>query len=159
MGTMSTTVKWGVFETREPELAGRVKMLFEAHQHHVIATITRDGSPRVGGTNVFFAGDDMWIGMMPQAARVDDLRRDPRCAIHSAPLDEKLQYGDARLSLISHEASESRTAELLGIEHPANGVVFLLDITEVSIVRVEEETLVLESWSPDTGYSVRRIHS
>lgn len=154
---VSIAVEWTSFEDQEPELAGRIKSLFALHPHHVVSTLKQDGSPRVGGTNVFFTGGTLWIGMMPQAARVSDLRRDPRCAIHSAPLDEHLTLGDVRLQLSAHEAAPEQAAALLGAEQPGDGVVFTLKVVEASVVRVEEKTLVVEIWRPGSELEVRRI--
>lgn len=136
--------------------AGRVKELLAAHPHHVVATVRQDGSPRVGGTNVFVADGALWIGMMPQAARIADLRRDPRCAIHSAPLDEHLTLGDVRLRLFADEADPERAAALLGPDHPGDGVVFVLSVVEASIVRVDGTALVIDVWRPGSGLTVRR---
>lgn len=137
--------------------AGRVKGLLAAHPHHVVATVRQDGSPRVGGTNVFVTDGVLWIGMMPQAARVGDLRRDPRCAIHSAPIDEHLTLGDVRLRLLADEADPEQAAALLGPDHPGDGVVFTLEVAEASIVRVEDEVLVVEVWHQGSGLAVRRV--
>jgi len=148
---------WASFEDQEPVFAGRVKELLAAHPHHVVATVRQDGSPRVGGTNVFVTDGVLWIGMMPQAARVADLRRDPRCAIHSAPLDEHLTVGDVRLRLLVDEADPERAATLLGPDHPGGGVVFTLEVAEASLVRVEGEVLMLEVWRPGSGLKVHRL--
>lgn len=106
---------------------------------------------------MFVTDGVLWIGMMPQAARVADLRRDPRCAIHSAPLDEHLTVGDVRLRLLVDEADPERAATLLGPDHPGDGVVFVLSVVEASIVRVDGAALVVEVWRPGSGLKVRRL--
>ncbi|HML00483.1 MAG TPA: hypothetical protein VK428_09860 [Acidimicrobiales bacterium] len=55
---------WAEFEAAEPAFAGRVRALFEAHKHHTMATIRRDGSPRISGTEVRFEDGEMVLGMM-----------------------------------------------------------------------------------------------
>ncbi|MFM7063785.1 MAG: hypothetical protein ACKO04_09905, partial [Actinomycetes bacterium] len=40
-----------------------------AAEHHLLATLRADGSPRVNGTNVLFDGDDLLIGCMPGTRR------------------------------------------------------------------------------------------
>lgn len=154
---MLTAVPWGDFARLAADLAERARLIVTAHPHHVIATLRRDGSPRVGGTNVFVTGDTLWIGMMKVAARVEDLRRDPRCAIHSAPVDEHLTHGDLRLDLIATEATDTRAAELLASRGGGGtGVVFTLEVTGVSLVRVDGKELVIDTWRPGRGASVVR---
>jgi hypothetical protein len=154
---MDAAVEWAVFEAHVPVFAGRVRELLAAHPHHVLATLRSDGSPRVGGTNVFVTDGTLWVGMMPHAARVGDLRRDPRCAIHSAPLDEALTLGDVRLQLRAREVATEHAAAFLGPEHPGDGVVFTLTLVAVSLVRVAGEELVLETWRPGEEVRVRHV--
>ena len=45
-------MSWTTFSTDAPELADRIRARFEAHLHHVLATIRAYGSPRVSGTEV-----------------------------------------------------------------------------------------------------------
>ena len=147
--TPRPTAPWSDFVRDAPALAAVVAEIFSSHPHHVIATTRRDGSPRVGGTNVFITDGIAWIGMMPIAARVRDLRRDPRCAIHSAPLEEDLARGDIRLDLVATEARHDLAARLLAATgSPGPGVVFTLAVSRASLVRVEGEHLIVETWHP-----------
>lgn len=157
---MSASVPWGEFARLAPDLAGRARAILTGHPHHVIATVRGDGSPRVGGTNVFVTDDALWIGMMTVAARVGDLRSEPRCAIHSAPIDEHLAHGDLRLDLTAEEAADALAVGLLASTgNGGPGVVFTLEIRRVSLVRVDGEELVVETWRPGTDVSVARHRS
>ena len=49
---------WEDFEQEAPEPAALVRARFEAEKHHVLATLRKDGSPRVSGTEVDFVGAD-----------------------------------------------------------------------------------------------------
>ena len=64
----------------------------------MLATLRRDGSPRISGIEVTFADGQLWLGMMPDSRKALDLQRDPRFALHSAPLDADLKDGDAKIS-------------------------------------------------------------
>lgn len=154
---MDTACAWSSVQQEAPLHAATIESLFTAYPHHVIATVRADGAPRVGGTNVFVSAGVLWIGMMPQAARLRDLRRDPRCAIHSAPLDEQLTVGDVRLQLLAREAAPEQAAVLLGAGNPGDGVVCTLAVVEASIVRVEGSAVVIETWRPGTGLAVYRV--
>ncbi|MFC9441126.1 pyridoxamine 5'-phosphate oxidase family protein, partial [Nocardia sp. NPDC057030] len=63
---------WRDFEDEAPKLAAAVKRRFELHESHVLATIRRDGSPRVSGSEVAFHGADLVFGSMPNARKVRD---------------------------------------------------------------------------------------
>lgn len=76
-----------VIDADEPELSRRVKDLFTAHKHHTMATLRKDGSPRISGTEVDFADDGLALGMLGGAMRAADLRRDQRVALHSCTAD------------------------------------------------------------------------
>jgi hypothetical protein len=43
-------------ETEAPELAALARRFLDAHVHKTLATLRRDGSPRISGTEVVFAG-------------------------------------------------------------------------------------------------------
>jgi hypothetical protein len=78
---------WAEFEAAAPEFASRVRALMASRKHLTMATLRRDGSPRISGTEVEFTGAQMQIGSMPGAVKALDLRRDPRVAIHG-PTDD-----------------------------------------------------------------------
>src|SRR3954463_9952264 len=52
---------WREFEAAAPELAARVRVLFEAQKHLTIATLRRDGSPRISGIECTFEDGDLWL--------------------------------------------------------------------------------------------------
>ena len=146
------SVSWTSFAQSQPVLAASIAKRFAAHPHHIIATLRADGSPRLSGTNVFIT-DEVRIGSMPNALKIDDLRRDPRCALHSAPLDENVAEGDAKLDCIAVEMRLADTkAWLASTGHPTgDGVGFVLAIRSASLTSIKEAKLVVETWSPELG--------
>jgi len=88
---------WQQFEREAPDLAAEVRRVFTAQVSHVLATVRRDGSPRVSGTEVAFDGAELIIGSMLGAVKARDLLRDGRFALHSCPGPD----GDAKLSGIA----------------------------------------------------------
>src|SRR5260370_4220871 len=100
---------WAEVAAAEPEFADRVRRVFDSHRHKVLATLKGDGSPRVSGIEVEFADGELLMGMMPGSVKVQDLRRDPRLALHAAaeapPQDEPSRWlRDAKIA--------SRTADV-----------------------------------------------
>jgi pyridoxamine 5'-phosphate oxidase-like protein len=134
---------WAKFEAEAPELAARVRELFDAHGHKTIATLRRDGSPRISGTETQFEGEDLWIGSMKGALKARDLQRDPRYALHSASEDPDDWTGDAKVAGVAEEVSSPD-----GTSHR-----FRLDILEASTVGLDDERkhLVISVWTPARG--------
>ncbi len=80
---------WTQFAADEPDLAHRARAVLSATTNAVLATLRRDGSPRVSGIDPWFADGELWIGSMPGARKGQDLRRDPRLALHGIPWESR----------------------------------------------------------------------
>jgi len=133
---------WSDFAAAAPDLAERVKASLDAHKHKTIATLRKDGSPRISGTEVEFADGELWIGSMKDALKAKDLLRDPRFALHNGYSDTSPEgLSDAKLAGLAH-----------AVAHPDHHR-FRLDIREASVVTVDEEQthLVIDVWTADGG--------
>ncbi len=150
---------WAEFEAAAPELAARVRARLDAHTHKTIATLRRDGSPRISGTETNLADGELWIGSMWQAVKARDLQRDPRFALHSGSDDPAEWSGDAKLAGVAEEITDPKLVSAINGEAAAAGPshLFRLDLHEVSTVGLDDErkALVIEVWTPEGG--VRRI--
>ncbi|MEX2254196.1 MAG: pyridoxamine 5'-phosphate oxidase family protein [Acidimicrobiia bacterium] len=150
---------WGEVRAAAPELAAAVRACFDAHVHKVIATLRRDGAPRVSGTEATFDDDEIWLGMMLDSMKVRDLQRDPRFALHSATADPKMQGGDAKLGGRAIEVLDEATIDAfvarLSVDHeevPEERFhLFRVDVAEIVRTTVEGERLVVESWHEGSG--------
>jgi Pyridoxamine 5'-phosphate oxidase len=49
----------------------------------LVATIRRDGSPRLSPVEPFVLDGELWLSMMPGSTKAIDLDRDPRVLVHS----------------------------------------------------------------------------
>ena len=145
-------VTWSAFETAAPDLASAVASRYSSHPHHVLATLMRDGSPRTSGINVMIDEGTMWFGSMPGARKIADLERDPRVSVHSAPLDEHLTDGDARVDGVVHILDPTKVARWRPGTPP--GDFFEIRISRVHLVTVVSERLVITMWSPDQGLRI-----
>ena len=88
---------WREVASAAPELAALVRARFEATGLGLLATVRRDGSPRISGIEPLFTDDELWLGMMPDSRKAIDLLRDPRFALHSATIDKQVTQGDAKV--------------------------------------------------------------
>ena len=147
---------WKDVEQAEPELAARVRRLFDAGRHKTIATLRADGAPRISGIECEFADGELKFGSMPGARKGADLRRDPRFALHSPtfhPVEGKEAEwpGEAKIAGRAVSAGPVDAGE----DGPA-GDLFLADISEIVITQLNPEAtlLVIESWAPHRGRRV-----
>jgi hypothetical protein len=152
---------WSEVEAAAPELAQRARGYFDAGVHKTIATLRKDGSPRISGTEVEFARGEMWIGSMWQAVKALDLRRDPRYALHCGSQDPPDWNGDAKLAGVVEEVQDEAVKSDLSSEGTPSGPyhLFRCDIAELVVVRLGEpaDHLVIESWHEGRGLSsIRR---
>ncbi|SFQ09820.1 hypothetical protein SAMN05421810_104475 [Amycolatopsis arida] len=112
----------------------------------MLATLRRDGAPRVSGSEVDFRGPDLCIGSMLDARKARDLRRDGRCALHANPGGGMGEEGDAKLAAVAVEVTDPDEVRRALGDQPAH--LFRLDLTEAVVTSVEGNTLVVRAWHP-----------
>src|SRR4029077_5629991 len=144
----SRPASWADFEAAQPELASRVRALMASRKHLTMATLRRDGSPRISGTEIEFAGGQLPIGSMPGAVKALDLRRDPRVAIHgpsddAPPGNPRGWKGEAKVA-----------GKAVEVDAEGAGHRFNIEVEESVITHLNEDgtRLVIESWNPVRGY-------
>src|SRR4051812_35838985 len=147
---------WSEFAAAAPELAERVQTALDAHKHKTLATVRKDGAPRISGTETTWRDGELWIGSMWQAMKARDLQRDPRFALHSATFDPDDDWpGEAKLAGVAVEIVDEAKVKALNGEAAANGPshLFRLDLREVSHVYVNDEKthLVVDVWTAEGG--------
>jgi len=74
---------WSEMEAAQPGLAalGRERLLVPGVL--LVATIRRDGTPRLSPVEPFVMDGDLWLSMLWQSTKAADLLRDPRVLVHS----------------------------------------------------------------------------
>jgi hypothetical protein len=146
---------WSEFEAAAPELAEGVRAHLDAHVHKTLATVRRDGSPRISGTETRLVDGELWIGSMWQALKALDLQGDPRFALHSGSEDPPEWSGDAKLAGVVEEVTDPERVKTINGEAAAAGPthLFRLDLREVSTVGLNDErtALLIEVWTPEGG--------
>ncbi|MCI4043117.1 pyridoxamine 5'-phosphate oxidase family protein [Streptomyces sp. TRM75563] len=144
-------VSWEGFAAAEPDFADTVQQRFRLYKHHVLATLRKDGSPRVTGLEADFRFGELLLGMMPDSLKALDLRRDPRFALHANPgPDAEMNDGDVR---VSGRAVEITDPEVIArfIEEatpPEPFHLFRAELTEVVRIGLDGDELVIRSWRP-----------
>jgi hypothetical protein len=146
---------WKDVAEAEPEFAARVKRLFDEGRHKTIATLRADGSPRISGIECEFADGELKFGSMPDARKGADLRRDPRFALHGPtvhPVEGKEAAWPGEAKIAGRAVLAGPIGDGAGGDGPS-GDLFIADISEVVIIRLNPEAtlLVVESWTPHRG--------
>ena len=144
---------WGEVESEAGELAARAHRFLEAHTHRTLATLRRDGSPRISGTEMQFIAGEVYIGSMWKAVKALDLRRDPRFALHSGSDDPPDWNGDAKIAgAVEEITNPERVLEINGSEVERSHL-FRLEISELVVVGLNEarDKLIIESWREGRG--------
>ena len=143
--------RWMDFTSEAPTLAAQVRERFGIRKHKTLATLRKDGSPRISGIETEFENGEIYLGMMPDSRKLHDLRRDPRLALHSPtddpPIDRPSGWrGEAKIT--------GRAVEVSAASSPVAGAGRIrVDITEVVLTYLNRagNRLVVESWHPGRG--------
>ena len=159
---------WGADQRRatvrvSPDLADRVRAILSSTTNAVLGTIRRDGSPRLSGADPYFHDGQLRIWSMPRARKGQDLRRDPRVALHSIPWDSR-RLRDGAADVGAADAKVSGTAVLStdagdltafrawlkserGFEPPEDWDLFTIDIDALAVISADGGQLVVDRWS------------
>ena len=101
-----------------------------SRKHLTMATLRKDGSPRISGTEIKIAGGQLTIGSMTNSVKAMDLRRDPRMAIHGPTHDPTKSGGWRGEAKIAGRAIEVSSGH--------GGHAFRIDIHEVAITALNK---------------------
>lgn len=152
-------MNWGEVTAAAQELAAKVQARFEAHGLALLATLRKDGAPRITAIETLFGEGELWLGMMPGSLKAKDLLRDPRLALHGATTDKMVKAGDAKVSgtavLVEDEATfeRYRKASGGGQGHSLGSFhLFRVDVKEMSHLAPAGDHLDIESWTEARGY-------
>ena len=152
---------WSEIEAEAPELAAQARGFLDAYVHKTLATLRRDGSPRISGSEVIFAEGELWLGSMWRSLKALDLRRDPRFALHSGSPDPDAGWrGDAKLAgRVEEIDDEERKSRIFGGKGgPGPAHLFRCDVTELVTVALADPPthLIIDSWHEGRGVTRRK---
>jgi hypothetical protein len=146
---------WSKVVLAAPVIGVAVQERFEAYGLGLLATLRRDGSPRISGIEPLFALDELWLGMMPGSLKALDLLRDGRFALHSATTDKQVTNGDARIAgsavSVTDDVSLARFREAFAAATgypPPEGPfqLFRADVLEISLIKPGGDHLDIAWW-------------
>lgn len=161
---------WTDFAAEAPDLAGLAERRLVATELMMLATLRRDGFPRISpvepivesGRLVLHDGY-LYFGSMGGSTKALDLRRDPRCAVHTATADKDVTDGDAKLWGRARELVDPAELERFADEterrmgwrpEAGNFHVFLIDLLGASSVAMKGDVMLVETWKPGAAPTV-----
>ena len=161
---------WTEFAAEAPDLAALTERRLVATGLMMLATLRRDGFPRISPVEPTIAddkltlhGDRLWLGMMPGSTKSRDLQRDGRFAAHTATADKMVSEGDAKLWGVAAQLTDHDTlAKLSDDIYASVGYrfevgdfdAFDLDLLGASSVEVRDDVLYVTTWLPGKGVHV-----
>jgi Pyridoxamine 5'-phosphate oxidase len=137
-------ITWTQLETEAPPIAQLARERFDGMRVALLGTVRSDGSPRISPIEPYLSQGHLLFGAMSWSLKTRDLRRDPRCVLHSAITAP--DAGDPEVKLYGRAveaAAEIRDACSAGWwqTRPGAAVVFLLAIELATSIE----------WSPHEG--------
>lgn len=159
-------MNWSELERRQPKLAdlGRQHLLNPGVV--LVATIRRDGTPRLSPVEPFIMDGDLWLSMLWQSTKAADLTRDPRILVHSVVTSRNGEDGELKVRGQARSEKDSgvqrryadAVAQALGWKpEPGHFHLFAVDIDHLSYLRYDDSTgdQYVTQWPPGREY-VRR---
>ena len=121
----------------------------------MVATLRRDGWPRVSPVEPVFAGRQLYLGMMWRSVKALDLLRDSRCTIHNAVSDRTGVEGEFKVYGRAIEVNDrDERRRFCDAVHAKIGFrpeepefhCFAIDIERASSAEIRDETFHHRVW-------------
>jgi hypothetical protein len=153
---------WTTFRDEAPDLADLAERRLAATGLMLLATIRGDGFPRISPLEPIVHDGALHLGMMPDSTKALDLRREPRCALHSATADKDLTEGDVKMwgrarevtDVVALRAYAQELEAQLGHHFEPEAInLFVVDLEGVSSVEIVDDAMHVSTWRP--GQDVR----
>ena len=140
---------WKILEEQQPELAAFGAERLNG-QVAYLATVRKDGSPRVHPMTPIIGQGHFFVFMEPTSPKGHDLQRDGRYAIHGAVSDNSGASGEFNITGHAHliDNAELRTlAVSLASYEPADRyILFEFDIESAASAVYAEDRAVRQLW-------------
>jgi hypothetical protein len=153
---------WHELEAAAPEIGGPGRARFAQTRIGLLATLRRDGSPRISPIEPYFTQGQLLFGAMAWTLKARDLERDPRCTLHSAITGPDAGEVELKLYGRANDADDELRAACRDgwwTGKPRDSArVFSLSIEEAVLVTWElaRGEMILRRWSREDGLRTTR---
>jgi hypothetical protein len=151
-------MSWRNVETSAPEIARLGKERLDHARVALLATLRKDGSPRISPVEPYLSEGHLLFGAMSWSLKARDLLRDSRCVLHSAITGPDNGEGELKLYGRASEADEQIADNCQGWwseRPPSTAIVFALEVEQAAFISWDTERgqMIVRRWSPQRGYS------
>lgn len=153
---------WGEFKRNAPELAALGEERFDRTGLVLVATLRKNGWPRISPVEPLITDGHLYLGMMWQSRKALDLLRDSRCTVHGTISDrhgcegEFKVYGRAVeiMDLETRRRYSEALYEKIGFkpEEPEYHL-FSIDIDSAAFAIIQDEEWHRKIWQAGVGTS------
>lgn len=145
-------MSWKTLESQSPEIAefGKARL---HNKVAYLATIRKDGSPRVHPFTPIIGEGHFFIFMEPTSPKGHDLRRDGRYSIHCAVTDSSGQSGEfivaGRARFIDDPELRALAIRLAWYSPAERYILFEFDIESAATTEYKDGQAVRQHWKID----------
>ena len=107
---------WQEFAQQDPELAALGQERLDRNGLVMVATLRKNGWPRISPVEPLFHNGQLYLGMMWRSRKALDLLRDPRCSIHNAVSDRMASEGEFKVYSRALDIKSAAANTLIGEE-------------------------------------------
>jgi hypothetical protein len=139
-------MEWSEVIRRQPGVAALAERRLMDPGVVLVATIRRDGAPRLSPAEPLVMDGRLWLSMMLGSRKAADLCRDPRVLVHSVITDREGGEGELKLRgparVWTDPQTQARFAETAAQRlgwRPEPGLfhLFSVDVAQVAFIRCE----------------------
>jgi hypothetical protein len=153
---------WADFEWAAPELAALGRERIEQFGFVFLATVRKDGGPRVNPAEAHIVEGHLALALIPWSLKARDLLRDPRAFLHTLVQDPRSgEPGEFKLRGRALEIAEHSLREAVantvewrsGYRPPEDWHLFTLDVESAAFLRYDAgaELHRMLVWTPERG--------
>jgi hypothetical protein len=143
-------MSWRDLENAQPELAAFGAERFLQNDVAYLATIRKDGSPRVHPVTPIVGQGRLFLFMEPTSPKGNDLRRDGRYAMHCSVSNSSGESGEffvaGRATFIDDPATRKLAAELATYAPADRYILFELDVESAASTMYTDGQPVRQRW-------------
>lgn len=150
-------MRWNDVESAQPRLAhlGRQRLIEPGVV--LVATVRKDGTPRLSPVEAVIMDGNLWLSMMHGSRKAQDLLRDDRILVHSIVTNRDGAEGEYKIrgAAVSetdqaiHERYAELVARTLGWEPiPGKFHLFTVQVDVITYIRYENGDQYMTTWPP-----------
>jgi hypothetical protein len=152
-------MRWEKFESGAPELAGLARAEFERYGMALVATLRKDGSPRISSVLPHVLEGELYLGMMWRSRKAVDLLRDPRLVLRNPVCSNRGDEVELSLHGRAVDSGDERLRRRYVQDLPEwserDFHLFSVDIESVGLIQYEGGEQHVKVWPRGTEFRRR----